>query len=227
MAYMKAKIDGVIYDVVPLDEYNRGQQLNQNPFNDKCTAVICDEFKNYVLPIRNFSDYGTPNQKPGVYHTKPIDYIVEPDPSQTEYMKSESLIDFSDSHSLRDIIEKQQELNSAKRTILTSIDNEFVLDISGDETPEMNGLKESVNSKHIDIAKYEPEFGDNYNNDKRVLTKDSITFGKLRTICKALDIKATITFEDENPDVPNPIGKVITRVITGNSDDESQEGDEN
>ena len=37
-------------------------------------------------------------------------------------------------------------------------------------------------------------------------------------------MKATITFEDANPNVPNPIGKVITAELIG--DDMSVEEDE-
>ena len=62
------------------------------------------------------------------------------------------------------------------------------------------------------------------NYDKRLLKKRNITFGKLRSICKALDMKATITFEDANPNVPNPIGKTITAELIG--DDMSVEEDE-
>ena len=36
-------------------------------------------------------------------------------------------------------------------------------------------------------------------------------------MCNALDIKATIEFRDANPNVPNPIGRVITAEITGES----------
>ena len=49
------------------------------------------------------------------------------------------------------------------------------------------------------------------------MKKPSITFGKLRAMCEALDIKATIIFEDTNPDVPNPIGRVITAELTGDA----------
>jgi len=38
---------------------------------------------------------------------------------------------------------------------------------------------------------------------------------KLRSICNALDIKATITIEDAGPDVPNPIGRTIVAELTG------------
>ena len=81
----------------------------------------------------------------------------------------------------------------------------------------MIAFKQAIIDKHIDLDKYEQRFGVNYNNDKRLLKKDSITFGKLRDMCNALDIKATIEFRDANPNVPNPIGRVITAEITGES----------
>ena len=106
---------------------------------------------------------------------------------------------------------------SAERSILTTIDNVFAPDITENDTPEMKAIKQAILDKHIDLDKYEPRFGPNYNNDKRLLKKNSITFGKLRSICNALDIKASITIEDAGPDVPNPIGRVITAELTGNA----------
>ena len=91
----------------------------------------------------------------------------------------------------------------------------------------MKALKQAITDKHIDLDKYESRFGPNFNNDKRLLRKNSITFGKLRSICDALDIRVTISIEDSAPDVPNPIGRTIIADITGDnmsleSDDEEE-----
>ena len=83
----------------------------------------------------------------------------------------------------------------------------------------MKAMKEAINLKHIDIDKYEPRFGPNFNNDKRLLKKDSITFRKLKDVCEALDMKATLKLEDANPNVPNPIGKKIAIDLTGYDED--------
>lgn len=65
----------------------------------------------------------------------------------------------------------------------------------------------------------------NFNNDKRLIKKSSITFGKLRNICNALDIKATLTLEDKDDEVPNPMKTKINVCLTDgfNSDEESEE----
>ena len=98
----------------------------------------------------------------------------------------------------------------------------FIPEIGSDDTPEMIALKQAIMDKHIDIDKYEQRFGPNYNNDKRLLKKGNITFGKLRSICDALDIKVTLTIEDSAPDVPNPIGRATTAEITGSSASEEE-----
>ena len=112
-----------------------------------------------------------------------------------------------------------------ERTILTTIDNVFAPEIYNNDTPEMKAMKQAILDKHIDLDKYEPRFGPNYNNDKRLLKKSSITFGKLRSICDALDMKVTMTIEDSSPDVPNPIGRSITVDLTDKSS-LTTEGDE-
>ena len=63
----------------------------------------------------------------------------------------------------------------------------------------------------------------NFNNDKRLIKKNSITFGKLRNICKALDIRATLTMEDTNPDVPNPMGRKVEVCLTEGFDNGNDE----
>lgn len=60
----------------------------------------------------------------------------------------------------------------------------------------------------------------NFNNDKRLIKKNSITFGKLRNICNALDIRATLTLEDRADDVPNPMGTRIDICLTDGFDQE-------
>ena len=63
----------------------------------------------------------------------------------------------------------------------------------------------------------------NFNNDKRLIKKNSITFGKLRNICNALDIRATLTLEDKTGDIPNPMG---TRIEVCLTDGFGADGDE-
>ena len=173
----------------------------------------------YVYPIRTKTDH-----RPGFYPTGCLDFFKQPVGSEVNEYTQMNIIDFRNVSSLREVIQTKQKLLSEERTILTTIDNVFTPDISDNDTPEMKALKQAVIDKHIDLDKYEPRFGPNYNNDKRLMKKNSITFGKLRSIADALDMKLSMTIEDANPDVPNPIGRAITVELTGSSND-LEEGD--
>lgn len=203
MSLEKAKIEDVIYDVISLDEFYQ----NPNGWNSY-TAIKGDD--GYIYPIRTRTD-----SRPGFYPTGALDFFKPPSYGEANTYSQQNVINFRDATNLREIIMTQQRLERAERTVLTTIDNVFIPEISENDTPEMKALKEAVVEKHIDLDKYEPRFGPNYNNDKRLLKKKSITFGKLRSICNALDIKASITIEDASGDVPNPIGRSITVELTG------------
>ena len=215
MSLVKKVIEGVMYDVVT----ERDFYLNPSQ-NTQFTAI--DMGNGFIYPVKPYSKFDTnPGVKnaPGFYYipNNGIQTIQQPTTPKelSEYSSSENIIDFRAAEDMREYIQTKQRLASAERSILTSIDNVFLPEISENDTPEMIALKQAILDKHIDLDKYEPRFGPNYNNDKRLLKKNSITFGKLRAICDALDMKATITFEDVNPDVPNPIGRVITAELTG------------
>ena len=203
MSLSKVKIGDGIYDVITIDEFYANPGLVS-----QFTAV--DGQDGYIYPVRSRTD-----SRPGFYPTGGIDFFKQPIMSEAGMYSAQNVINFQEATSLRDIIQAQQKFASAERSILTTIDNVFSPDIGENDTPEMQALKQAIIDKHIDLDKYESRFGPNYNNDKRLLRKQSITFGKLRSICSALDIKATITIEDAGPDVPNPIGRVISADITG------------
>lgn len=215
MSLRKKVIGGVMYDVIDYEEYMTNPGLYT-----QFTALDMND--GYIYPIRNRYD-NRPGAKnyPGMYPMNSMGsvvFFVNPTTQEElrEYNNS-GMIDFRAAEDMRDYIQTKQRLASAERSILTSIDNVFAPEISENDTPEMIALKQAILDKHIDLDKYEPRFGPNYNNDKRLLKKNSITFGKLRAICDALDMKATITFEDAKPDVPNPIGRTITAELTGES----------
>lgn len=221
MSLQKMPIDGVMYDVMSWEEYW------QNPSMNQYAAINIGN--GYVYPVKKYDPNGE-NTRPGMYVTTPFSSFVDPVTDHDKDAYSDShIIDFGAAENMREYIMTKQRLANAERAILTSIDNVFIPEISENDTPEMIALKQAIINKSIDLDKYEPRFGPNYNNDKRLLKKNNITFGKMRAMCRALDIKATITFEDANPDVPNPIGKVITAELTGdamnveedNKDDES------
>lgn len=204
MSLEKAKIDGAIYDVIDIETFY------QNPDAYGQYTAIKREEDGCVYPIRSRTD-----NKPGFYPTGAIDYFQPASQNEVEKYSQDNIINFRDATSLRGIISAQQKLMSAERSILTTIDNVFAPEIGENDTPEMRAMKEGIRAKHIDLDKYESRFGPNYNNDKRLLKKGNITFGKFRAIADALDMKATLILEDANPDVPNPIGRTITVELTG------------
>lgn len=204
MSLSKAKIGDVIYDVVDYQEYTR----NPENYNPSYTAIKMPD--GFLYPIRKSTDY-----RPGMYEYWGFDQFVAPYGSETGIYSHQKIIDFDEATCLREIIQCQQRLVSEERSILTTVNNQYVPEIGENDTPEMRALKQAISDKHIDLDQYEHRFGPNYNNDKRLLRKENITYGKFRTICDALDIKATLTLEDAAPDVPNPIGRVITVDLTG------------
>lgn len=213
MAIEKARIGDIIYDVITVEEY----EANPNAYNPKFTAVKYSD--GCVYPIRNRTD-----NRPGFYPTGGCDFFKPCDPSEIHTYSQQNIINFSNKENIREIIEAQSQLANEERAILTTIDNLFVPEISSEDTPETRALKEAVREKHIDIDKYESRFGPNYNNDKRLFRRSSITLSKMKTILNALDMKATLIIEDSAPNVPNPIGRQIIAVITNSDEvDESEE----
>lgn len=212
MSLEKAKIGEAIYDVVGLDEF-MASPTSFGPY----TAINGND--GYIYPVRSKTD-----SRPGFYPTGGIDYFKMPLPSEGQMYSQANVINFKEASSLREIIQAQQKLMSAERSILTTIDSVFAPEIGESDMPEMKAMKEAIREKHIDLDKYESRFGPNYNNDKRLLRRGTITFGKLRSICDALDIRATLSLEDKAPDVPNPIGRVISVDLT--SEDMTLEDEE-
>lgn len=204
MSLQKANIGGFMYDVISQEDFYK----DPDSHNNKYTAIRSGD--GFIYPIRGRNDHG-----PGFYPTGGLDFFIPPTGKECTIYSQQHVIDFHDPTNYRELIQAQQKLASAERSILTTIDNVFAPEIGDNDTPEMKAMKQAILDKCIDLDKYEPRFGPNYNNDKRLLKKDRITFEKLRNICNALDIKATITIEDAGPDVPNPIGRVIVAELTG------------
>lgn len=204
MSIQKAKIDGQIYDVISIDEYNRSPEIY-----GKFTAIHGED--GYVYPIRTPTD-----NRPGFCDFGGVTLFRKPHLSDAITYSTTNIINFSEATTIREVIAAQHQYADVERAILTTIDNEFIPDITARDTPEMVALKTAISDKHIDLDKYEKRFGTNYNNDRRLLNKNSVTFGKLKAIMDALDMAGTLIIEDKSPDVPNPIGRKI--VVSLNTD---------
>lgn len=214
MSLEKAKIGDAIYDVTTEKELMEHPELF-----GQYTAVRNND--GYIYPVRNRFD-----NRPGVYMTGGMNIYIQPQGSERSMYSEQNIINFREASNLKEIIQSQQKLASEERSILTTIDNLFVPKVGANDDPEMKAIKEAIISKHIDLDKYGERFGVNYNNDKRLLGKGSITFRKLKDICNALDIKATLILEDNAPDVPNPIGTSISAELTGSYGDGGESDDE-
>lgn len=201
----KMRINDKIYDVTSLEDYTSFKDA----YIPQYTAIH-DPETNLVLPIKNKYEDG-----PGIVIGNGISYIEEPEADELEQYLDKDIIDFDNSTSIHDMMEKQRIVRTLERDILTSPDNIFSPKIFDDDSPEMKALKTAVLEKHIDLDKYEPRFGSNYNNDKRLFNKSNISLSMTKRLCEALDIKATLILEDKNEDVPNPIGRKITVELTG------------
>ena len=201
----KMRIGDRIYDVTSLEEYTQFKDA----YIPQYTAIH-DEETGFVLPIKNRYEEG-----PGIIIGNGISYIEEPEEDEMESYLDKAIIDFDDSKSIHDMMEKQRIVRTLERDILTSPDNIFTPKIFDDDSPEMKALKTAVLDKHIDLDKYEPRFGSNYNNDKRLFNKNTISLSMMKRMCEALDIEATLILNDKSDDVPNPIGRTIEVKLTG------------
>ena len=201
-----------MYDVCELEEY----QKHASRYLAGHTAIIKD---GYLYPVLS------PNQKTnecGVIVSTPISFYNPPKKGEEEKYSKEHMIDFSDSKDIASMIDKLDAVKKLESDVLTSVDNIFAPKIKAEDTPEMVALKTAVIKKHIDLDKYEHRFAENYNNDKRLFNKSTISLGKMKTIANALDMDITLTIKDV-PDAPNPIGEVIEVKLTGCDANEGNE----
>ena len=205
-------INGRLYEVVDLKDYIN----NEDVYLQGYTAI--DDGLGNVYPIVPFT-----SSEPGVKYRKsaPVYFANVPEGTASQYT-SDKVIDYSKANTYKEFVETQNMVKELERDILTSPDNIYVPPEDQNDSPAMKALKEAVIDKKIDLDKYEPRFGSNYNNDKRIFNKQNISLPMLVRMCNALDIKATLTLEDQNGEVPNPMNNTISVEITSanNSSDE-------
>lgn len=205
MNVKKARIGQKIYDIIDLDVYN----LIDTNIYGPCAV----EFNNHIYPERARGD-----KSPGIYKEDWGSYLIHPQDDDGTY-SSDNIINFSDTENIKELIEKSNKLKDLERDILTSPDNIFIPKISSRDEPVMRGLKEAVIAKNIDIYKYAPRFGANFQNDRRLFNNTSITLSKMTSFLNNLDMKGTLIIEDAAPNVPNPIGyKIVIDLNNPGSD---------
>lgn len=209
----EALIDGRLYEVVPVSEYIG----NEDGYLQGYTAI--DDGMGHVYPV-----VPATSQDPGLRYRRkaPVFFANVPDGSENMY-SIDNVIDYSKASNIKEFIETQDMVKELEKDILTSPDSIYVPPTDPNDSPAMKALKEAVIDKKIDLNKYEPRFGANYNNDKRIFNKQNISLPMLVRMCNALDIKATLTLEDQSGDIPNPINNVISVEITSVSNEDDTE----
>lgn len=210
---IKAKAGGMLIDIVSSKEVAIATSDDANRI-----GVIVG---NTIYPLRSKTD-----DRPGVYPmNKYISLLRNPNEYEVNSYEvtDKNIIDFSNSKSIQDIINAKNKYLQMESTILTSADNITTPIDHPDDSSEMWALKEAIRCKHIDINKYEQRFGPNFNNDRRLLDKNTITLSKLKTMANALDMDISLTIKDKPGNIPNPIGKVITVSVT---DELEERGDQ-
>lgn len=208
--YKKAKVNGRVTTVVTPEEALRNESCQ-----NKYTSV---EINDVLLPVKKTYDPSSP----GFYimGSGKIGKFIYPSDEDREEYSAKNAIDFSDVQNMKDLINKQEEVKRMESEVLSNSDNLFKPIPKENDTPEMKALKQAICLKNIDIDAYADRFGDNHNNDKRLMKGPSITMSKMKSIGNKLDMKITLTISDASPNVPNPIGESITVDICGYGDEE-------
>jgi hypothetical protein len=218
MDYKRATINGTLTDIVDGDYYMN----NQSVYANANVAMVSEhDGKKYVLPVRKSTDL-----RPGyfTYGSNCTAFAKYPKPNEEEqYLYEDTVIDFGESKTIQDIIEKQNQCRDIEYINLCNAEDIFIPTIGPDNTPLMKGFKEATISKHFDITKYKDRFGPNYLNDIRQYNKNDITIKMVERIADNVDMDVYVTFKDKPGDIPNPMGREITVKITGNSNAEEEE----
>ena len=211
----KARIEDALYDVITYEEYMRNKEIYS-----RYASNIAIESGGYILPVRTQTD-----TRPGFYpikttddgtveHSEAVFKLPKDDEEKAKYDVS-NVINFSDAKNFRGVIEAQDKLNKAERSILTTADNITIPEVYDNDSPFMKAIKTAIIKKHIDLDKYAHRFGNNFPNDKRLLKKDDMTLQKGITYANCLDFDIYAIIQDTDSDVPNPIGEPIVVKLTG------------
>lgn len=220
MNLKNATVDGRLVEVLTEDEYSNKWRMyasNPNMYNDTALEVTGPDGGTYILPFRNKLD-----DRPGIYNYGCMYYTRLPKEEEKDaYLEDNlSVVDYSNISNVKEFLSKNAQVRNMENIILTDVDSVFAPPILPNDTPEMRAFKTAITSKHCDINKYAPRFGDNYLNDKRILKTNSITMNKMISIAKNMDIEVEMILRNPNEDVANPMDREIRVILTGGGDNE-------
>jgi hypothetical protein len=209
MKVRKGKVNGALYDVISPEDIKPGSRITSADRiavhkGDLLYPIIGSDNKNQIgATINDFY----------------VKYNDPPDNIRDRYLADKNVIDFSSVKNMREFIENSEELSNMEYHVLSDPDNIFKPIIRSGDTSLMKALKTAIAAKNIDIDKYQHRFGSNFNNDKRLLNKSSVTISKVASIGEALDMKVEVIISDASPNVPNPMGTCVRTVIVGDNKD--------
>lgn len=209
-------VDGKLVDVLSEEEYSSKWNIySENPSMYQTTALeVTKDGNTYVLPFRNKTD-----DRPGIYNEVDgqIYFIKYPDSKNDDSYNRDNLqiVDYSNVTDVKDFLTKNSQIRDMENTVLSDIDSVYTPVISEQDSPEMKAFKMAIASKHCDLNKYAPRFGDNYLNDKRILKGSNITMNKLISMSKKMDIEVEMILRNSGDDIANPMDKEIKVILTG------------
>lgn len=204
MDLRKARIDDKLYNIISKEEYNN----NKEAYSICNTAI--DNARGFIVPLRNKTD-----KRPGFYD---CGLFLEKRGDHNIYKEENiSITDLGDIESMKELIEKQEKIRDINKSILENPEDIYKPIYLENDTSEMKMFKDAIKAKNFNLKSYEKEIedetGSSFNNDKRILEKSSISFGKMKDFGNAFDMKITLTIEDKNSNVANPMKCVISKVI--------------
>lgn len=209
MGAKKARINNQLYTAVEKEEYIKCPDI----YPIATTAI---EMNGKVIPLINKTD----RENSGVYFGGAI---LEYRGNVNQFDKSNiELIDLSDAKSMKELIRKQERVKDINKSILESADDIYVPTFFETDTAEMRIFKEGIVAKQICLKNYanaiEESTGSTFNNDRRLIEKDSITFSKMKGLATAFDMEIELIIRDKSPNVPNPMNKEFRCIINGGGD---------
>ena len=146
LSVSRAVVNGVIYDVIPLDQYD--------PSISGTNSAVLTDYNDgkVVLPIRN--NYNGNNTVPGIYPDGDLMFYVYPNNDNIENYRPLKMIEMSNKDSIKEILEKEETISHLAEPWITSPDNITTLKISDNDKQflvditqnlEENDLKDSLN----------------------------------------------------------------------------------
>jgi hypothetical protein len=191
-------------EVVSQEEFTR-----RKGFNDpEILRNTCIEQSGTLFPVMNVPVRGRIAPY-AVSHTGFTKYYNQD--NNEKYKSEDTVIDFSDVESNKELIEKQNELRNAEITILTAANSDTYTPIYNDEdSPALTLVKQCLQAKNVPLENYKGRFDTpcDFNNTIRLVTSEknhTISIQKIKTIGEKFDIKFKLIAEDQE-DSPNAMG---------------------